>query len=158
MYVGHANQWMWASTHWSASPPALLYVDEPLNLTNHQALAVVLAMTCLSSAFHTPSARGSTIDEQMFLSSGGAIAVWGPNGQGILDGHNHLATGFFAALWDTSTPPARLSELIAAGYAELFSSGICCLSSLRTFVLLSDPLTSLHSLATHRLVLPIARR
>ncbi|MCS7061552.1 MAG: C25 family cysteine peptidase [Anaerolineae bacterium] len=157
-YIGHASQWMWASTHWSATPPALLYIDEPLRLTNQRSPAVVLAMTCLSSAFHTPSVRGSTIDEQLFLAAGGAVAVWGPAGQGVLHGHDQLATGFFAALWGALPRPIRIGELTAAGYAQLFAAGGCCLSSLRTFVLLGDPLTSPRSLTTRRLALTLARR
>lgn len=157
-YIGHASQWMWASTHWSATPPALLYIDEPLRLTNQRSPAIVLSMTCLSSAFHTPSVRGSTIDEQLFLAAGGAVAVWGPAGQGVLHGHDQLATGFFAALWGAPGRSARLGELTAAGYAQLFAGGPCCLSSLRTFALLGDPLTSPRSLAARRLMLPLVRR
>ncbi len=149
-YSGHSNQWQWAVT----GPP--LQADQPDDkqylfglfdtdiLENRERLPMVLAMTCLSSAFQTPAFSGTSLDERLVLRpDGGAIASWGSTGQSVANGHENLQHGFLQAL-GAATTAAELATLTNAGYLELFSNGGCCQDALRTFVLLGDPLTRLN--------------
>jgi hypothetical protein len=148
-YTGHSNQWQWAVT---GSP---LQADQPADqqylfglfdadiLANRDRLPMLLAMTCLSSAFQTPAFSGTSLDERLVLRpDGGVIAGWGSTGQGVAYGHESLQRGFLQALNEPSAV-GELAALTTAGYLELFSTGGCCQDALRTFVLLGDPLTRL---------------
>jgi hypothetical protein len=137
-YTGHSHQWQWALTDATASDTALLTLYDPDELRNAGRPAIVLALTCLSSAFATPAFSGTTLDERLLLAPGGAIAVWGPTGLGVAHGHEALARGFFGALWG-SPPDATLGALTLAGYAALAEAGGS--EALFTYALLGDPLT-----------------
>jgi hypothetical protein len=139
-YIGHGVQYQWAAT----APPAnfLLFVDDPALMQNAPRLPIVLSMTCLTSAFQQPALRGTTIDEALVLSrNGGAIAVWGSTGLGVLFGHDALERGFIRALWSAQPQQPEIGELTLAGYLELFTAGGRGQESLRTFALLGDPRT-----------------
>ncbi len=142
-FFGHSNHWQWALTSLSQQPSYLLGLLEVDNLRNGDKLPVVLAMTCLSSAFHEPAYSGTTIDERLVLHpGGGAVAVWGPTGRGVVYGHTELQRGFYRQLWDSGSPGrAPLGTLARAGYLELFTRGNCCEEALYTFTILGDPLT-----------------
>jgi hypothetical protein len=117
-------------------------------------------MTCLTGAFQQPAVRGTTIDEALVLSrNGGAIAVWGSSGLGVLFGHDALERGFITALWATQPNRPQIGDLTLAGYLELFTAGGRGQESLRTFVLLGDPRTRAQVQATgvEEVFLPIVR-
>ncbi len=140
-YVGHSHHWQWAVTDLASSPPYLLGMYEVDGLGNGGRLPILLEMTCLTSAFQQPAFSGTTIDERFILQrEGGAVAVWGPTGLGLMHGHDALQSGFYAALWQAPPGTALLGTLTTAGYLELFSHG-SDLDTLRTFLLLGDPLT-----------------
>ncbi len=163
-YVGHAHQQQWAVTELSAPENWLLHRNDVAALTNGERLPVVLALTCLSSAFQWPSYVGMTIDEALLLhEKGGAVAVWGPTGLGVSYGHDKLQRGFFRALWspapDTGVERAApLGALTSAGFRELFTGSACCQETLFTYVLLGDPLTPLRVTAGARVMLPLVQR
>jgi hypothetical protein len=162
--------WQWSSNVYQPDPNQpqqllpLISLYDPDTLTNRDRLPVVLSMTCLSSAFQTPAFSGTTLDERMLLNpNGGAVAVWGPTGLGVLYGHDALMRGFFRALHSgaPSGPAARdwraVGSLVHAGYLALYTETACCRDALRTFALLGDPLTPLRA-AERRVFLPLSRR
>lgn len=158
-FIGHSHHWQWASTDLQAEHPYLVGLLDAGKLTNGERLPIVLAMTCLSSAFQTPAYGGTTIDERLVLNrQGGAIAVWGPTGLGVAYGHDRLQHGFSTALWQPGGS-RTLGTLVQAGYLDLFTQGRCCQDAIQTFVLLGDPLTTARVAAgTWELFLPILRR
>ncbi|NCC31174.1 MAG: hypothetical protein EOM24_04010 [Chloroflexia bacterium] len=163
VYTGHSHAWQWAITDPSAEYSWLLGLYDPDQLTNHDRLPVVLAMTCLSSAFATPAMSGTTVDERLVLARGGAIAVWGPAGFGVSYGHNQLHQGFFEALWASPANRATLGTLTLASLRNLATNSSLNTGPLFTYLLLGDPLTPLrleeHGEPPHnRLFLPIVKR
>lgn len=157
-FIGHGYYWNWATTEVSADPPHLLGLYDPDRMRNARRLPVVLAMTCLTSAFHIPAYSGTTIDERLLLHpSGGAVAVWGSTGLGVVYGHDRLQQGFHQALWHAAPTAAPLGMLTQAGYGTLFTEGVCCQESLFSFVLLGDPLTQVRIDATAAGYLPLIR-
>ncbi|WP_129672585.1 C25 family cysteine peptidase [Candidatus Chloroploca sp. Khr17] len=162
VYTGHSHAWQWAITDPSAEYSWLLGLYDPDQLTNHDHLPVVLAMTCLSSAFATPAMSGTSVDERLVLARGGAIAVWGPAGFGVSYGHNQLHQGFFEALWATPANQANLGTLTLASLGNLASSSDLNSGPLFTYLLLGDPLTQvrLHNdeAPRHLLFLPLVNR
>ncbi len=162
MYIGHSHHWQWATTSLEEEKPYLLGMYDVQNeLRNGDALPVVLSMTCLSSSFQYPAYGAAVIDEKFLVNDqGGAVAVWGPTGLGVAWGHSALQRGFYQELWNPTAEPklqGTLGTLVQAGYEELFYNGTCCQSSLRTFVLLGDPLTKLRLTAPDVSFLPLIR-
>jgi hypothetical protein len=158
-YVGHSSQYQWASTDTQKTPPYLLGLYDPDDLTNGARLPIVLAMTCLTSAFQTPNYSRTTLDERWLIKpNGGAIAIWGPTGFGVAHGHDAMQRGFYRALWAAPPQSATLGQLTSAGYLELFTTGSCCQDTLATFALLGDPLTKARVQPAQRLFLPLGRR
>jgi hypothetical protein len=158
-FIGHGSPFQWASTDLQATPPYLLGLYDVDALTNGARQPIVLEMTCLTSAFQTPAFSGTTIDERLVLKpDGGAIAVWGPTGQGVAHGHDWLQQGFYAALWDAPPSGATVGQLVAAGYLELYTSGSCCDDALATYALLGDPLTTARVVRARQVHVPVAGR
>ncbi|HEU5090901.1 MAG TPA: C25 family cysteine peptidase, partial [Roseiflexaceae bacterium] len=157
-YIGHSHQFQWAVTNSaSTSAPALVKMYDADLLANRGRLPVVRTLTCLSAAFQTPAFDGTTIDERMVVVAGrGAVAAWGPSGLGVAHGHDALARGFDRALW-AAGGNAPLGMLVNAGYLELANTSPCCLDSIRTYVLLGDPLTRLHVEPMQRIFLPLVQ-
>lgn len=165
VYTGHASHWEWARTG-PPQPPGeqyLLGLYDPDGLSNGARTPIVLAMTCLTSAFHQPAFSGTTLDERMLLrAEGGAVAVWGPTGLGVAHGHDALLRGFLAGL-AAAPGTATLGELTLAGYEALRDDGLSGAagdtSALRTYALLGDPLTPARVVgAAGRLALPLVQR
>jgi hypothetical protein len=135
-------------------------------LTNASALPVVLQMTCYTSQFVNNYFQ--TLDEALVLKpNGGAIAVWGATGLGVAHGHDALQNGFLKSFWKPAstgetgkaTPgSAPLGELTLMGYNELALNGGCCQDTIRTFLLLGDPLTALRMFVPKGVYLPYVRK
>jgi hypothetical protein len=158
-YVGHSSQYQWAVTDPQKTPPYLLGLYDPDDLTNGARLPIVLAMTCLTSAFQTPNYSRTTLDERWLIKpNGGAVAIWGPTGFGVAHGHDAMQRGFYRALWAAPPQSATLGQLTSAGYLELFTAGTCCQDTLATFALLGDPLTKARVQPAQRVFLPAGRR
>ncbi|HWQ12701.1 MAG TPA: C25 family cysteine peptidase [Roseiflexaceae bacterium] len=158
-YMGHAHQWQWAVTDPAAPDGALLGLYDADALANSGRLPIVLALSCLSSAFQTPAYSGTTIDERLLLApGGGAIAVWGSAGLGVAHGHDALQRGFLRALWADPQRTPTIGELTLAGYREVHATASCCYDLLRTFVLLGDPMTPARVPPPAPVFLPAVRR
>ncbi|MEZ4865468.1 MAG: C25 family cysteine peptidase [Caldilineaceae bacterium] len=146
-YNGHSHHWQWAITDETpgASPNYLLGLYDTDALTNKDRYFITLSMTCLTSQFPKPAFSGTVLDERMILNpQGGAVAVWGPAGLSVAFGHDLLQRGFYKALWTTPPMTAKIGALVTAGYTELLTQGTCCQDTLRTFLLLGDPLMTVH--------------
>ena len=154
-YLGHAHHWQWASTDLNVAPPYLLGLYDADGLTNRGNLPILLEMSCLTGMFQQPAFSGTTIDERLLLhSSGGAAAIWSSTGFGVAYGHDALQRGFYQQFWHPQSSDRRLGALVQAGYLTLFSEGLCCQESLRTFVILGDPLTTPQAAAQSRVWMP----
>ncbi len=178
-YNGHGNYQQLAGTDPGAAYPnnALLNYFDPFYdngptdpyggpiLSNGNKLPIVMQLTCLTSGFQVPGQYfPQSIDERLVLApNGGALAVWGSSGSGVSHGHDYLARGFFNQLWSTQPGEARLGELVQAGYLNLFQGAYaCCGDSIRTYLLLGDPLTkarvSFTWVAPKRIYVPLVNR
>jgi hypothetical protein len=143
-FFGHAHHWQWATTDLSVDPPYLLGLYDGDGLANQGSPFVLLTMSCLTAAFHTPAFSGTTVDERLLMHTpGGAVAVWGSTGLGVAYGHDWLQEGFYRTYWAAGPDgDQRMGTLVQAGYLRLFTQGLCCQESLRTFALLGEPAMS----------------
>jgi hypothetical protein len=159
VYSGHANQWQWAVTDPTAESSALLSLYDADLLQNGARLPIVLAQTCLSSAFQTPAYSGTTIDERLLLHpDGGAIAVWGSAGMSTLYSRHLPGVGFFERLYAADLPPPRLADLVLAGYQRAAAAASCCLDESAAAVVLGDVTMPLRLAPVEQLWLPMVLR
>ena len=141
-YTGHSHAYQWAVTDPRIEPRGLLDLNAVDDLRNGERLPLLLALTCLTSAFHQPSPRGTTLDEALVLHpAGGALATWGSSGLGVSHGHDHLQHGLVTAALTMTRP--TLGQVTEAGVLELAITGQCCTDALRTTLLLGNPATVL---------------
>ena len=157
-YIGHSSQFQWAVTDPSAQPSSLLGLYDGDALANLGRPAIVRELTCLTAAFQTPAFSGTTIDERLLLAPGGAVAIWGSTGLGVLHGHDLLAQGFDQALWQANTPQSKIGLLALAGYVELYTKGNCCQDAIWTYTVLGDPLTGVRVIPAQHSFLPLITR
>ena len=162
-YNGHSHHWQWAITDERPNVEQnwLLGLYDTDTLANKDRYFVNLSMTCLTSQFQKPAFSGTVIDERLFLNpNGGAVAVWGPSGLSVAYGHDILQRGFYKALWNAPPLTARIGALIEAGNVELLTQSACCQDTLKTFLLLGDPLMTVRVYpgAIPQLYLPLAHR
>lgn len=164
VYNGHANHFQFATT--SENPRLwLLYTNDVDVINNTGRPFVQLSMTCYTSQFVKPTVNG-TLDELLFRrKNAGAVAVWGPTGQSVVNGHQLLQEGFMMSLYGNETGSQagsqtgsqtgshRMGVLTEAGYTNLLLSNTSNLDPLMTFVLLGDPLTTAR-ISTRTLFLP----
>jgi len=156
-YTGHSHAYQWAVTDPRVEPRGLLDLNAVDGLQNGERLPLLLALTCLTSAFHQPSPRGTTLDEALVLHpDGGAIATWGSSGLGVAHGHDHLQHGLVTAAMTMTRP--TLGQVTEAGFLELAITGQCCTDALRTTLLLGNPSTVLRVVPMpQRVWLPLAQ-
>ncbi|WP_345724559.1 C25 family cysteine peptidase [Herpetosiphon gulosus] len=141
-YTGHSHAYQWAVTDPVVEPRGLLDLNAVGELQNGERLPLLLALTCLTSVFHQPSPRGTTLDEALVLHpAGGAIATWGSSGLGVAHGHDHLQHGLVTAAM--TRPRPTLGQVTEAGVLQLALHGQCCTDALRTTLLLGNPATVL---------------
>lgn len=166
-YIGHGNFYQWAVTNLDGDPNSstkgpgyLLGLYDPDGLTNGKNLPIMLEMTCLTSSFQAPANVFSTsIDERLVLKpDGGAIATWGSSGEGVVFGHNSLQRGFYTRLWANPGQQPTLGELTQSGYVELLTSEPVAQASMRTFLLLGDPLTRARVIRGNHIFTPLTRK
>jgi hypothetical protein len=97
-------------------------------------------MTCLTGLYHEPG--GTTLDETLLRAAeGGAVAVWGPMGLGVATGHQQLANGFLASVFQHHAGTSGAGTL--SGKLALLASGSSALDLVDAFTLLGDPATHL---------------
>lgn len=97
------------------------------DLHNGSKLPVVFAVNCSSARFDVP-ADPSFVEEQIELPSGGAVAGFGDTRDSPSFPNNHMALGFFDALFPDTvpgfgspTPTRRLGDVLLSGKAYMAS-------------------------------------
>jgi hypothetical protein len=107
---------------WGA--PTLSSANIP-DLTNGSKLPVVFGVNCLSARFDNP-ADPSFIEEQIELPTNGAVAGFGDTRVSPSNPNNHMALGFFDALFPSAapgfgsdTPTRRLGDVLLSGKAYM---------------------------------------
>jgi hypothetical protein len=97
------------------------------DLHNGSKLPVVFAVNCSSARFDVP-ADPSLVEEQIELPSGGAVAGFGDTRDSPSFPNNHMALGFFDALFPSTvpgfgspTPTRRLGDVLLSGKAYMAS-------------------------------------
>lgn len=156
-YNGHSNhQQMAALEDAGGTGGYLYYMYDADSMSNGVKQPIVLQMTCLTSAFQNTTSTGTTLDERLLVeqANGGAIAVWGPAGQGVAHGHDALQRGFYRELWKSAPMSAPIGKLALAGYGELFANSGCCTDALQTFAFMGDPTTRARVYAPESIHLP----
>jgi hypothetical protein len=134
VYSGHSSMHQWAARR-------LFHLDDIAALHNTGRLPVVLEMTCFTGFFHAPG--GTTLDESLLRAAGGgAVAVWGSTGLGVASGHQPLAQGFLASVFQRQD--GTLGAATLSGKLALMASGSSALDLMDTFTLLGDPATRLN--------------
>ena len=134
LYNGHSSVRQWAAER-------LFHRDDVAALHNASQLPVLLEMTCFTGLFHEPG--GTTLDETLLRAAeGGAVAVWGPTGLGVATGHQQLAEGFLASVFQRHEGTIGAGTL--SGKLKLVASGSSALDLVDTFTLLGDPATNLN--------------
>ena len=134
LYSGHSSVRQWAAER-------LFHRDDVAGLRNGGRLPVVLEMTCFTGFFHEPN--GTTLDETLVRAAeGGAVAVWGASGLGVAAGHQQLAGGFMASMYERHEGTLGAGTL--SGRLKLVASGSSALDLVDTFNLLGDPATRLN--------------
>ena len=161
VYNGHSNHWQYAILESPSGDTPLLSIADVGLLSNTNKPFVGLSMTCYTSAFARPANEG-TLDE-LFVrkANGGAVAMWGPAGLTVAHGHDYLQKGFITQLRTSAPASQRLGSLVEAGYTSLLTSPLTgSLDALKTFLVLGDPLTTMHLISggDEPLFLPIVRR
>ena len=115
-------------------------------------------MTCFTGLFHEPG--GTTLDETLLRAAdGGAVAIWGATGLGVATGHQQLAQGFLASVFQPQEGTIGAGTL--AGKLQLVASGSSALDLVDTFTLLGDPATKLNLTLvpwTNEAYLPVIQR
>ena len=151
LYNGHSSVRQWSAER-------LFHRDDVAALHNASQLPVVLEMTCFTGLFHEPG--GTTLDETLLRAAdGGAVAVWGATGLGVATGHQQLAQGFLASVFQRHEGTIGAGTL--SGKLKLVASGSSALDLVDTFTLLGDPATNLNLTLvpwTHQAYLPVIQR
>src|SRR4051812_10780341 len=109
---------------WAA--PSFTSANIP-DLHNGSKLPVVFAVNCSSARFDVP-ADPSFVEEQIELPSGGAVAGFGDTRDSPSFPNNHMALGFFDALFPNTvpgfgspSPTRRLGDVLLSGKAYMAS-------------------------------------
>ncbi len=158
IFSGHSNHWQWGRMDQDESVAGFVTLNDPDAFTNRDELFIALSMTCMTAQFHKPADSGTTLDERLFVTGNGAIAVWGSSGLSVVYGHDALQRGFLQTLYQTPAMTARLGELIEAGYIELLTHNVCCQDAAQTFLLLGDPLTPARVQPHANIRLPVVQK
>jgi Peptidase family C25/Propeptide_C25 len=99
--------------------------DNIPQLSNGSKLPVVFGIDCSSATFDNP-ANPSFVEEQIELPTNGAVAGFGDTRESPSFPNNHMALGFFDALFPgtvgnfgSSTPTRRLGDVLLSGKAYM---------------------------------------
>ncbi len=128
-YAGHGSASIWRGN--------LLTTNSVAQLTNGQALPVVVSMTCLNGMFIDPYA--TSLGEALLLSGqGGAIAVWASSAQTVAGAQAVVDQEFVRQLFQGVGPkgqPLTLGEVITRAKAAVDDGDVR-----RSWILLGDPM------------------
>jgi hypothetical protein len=124
-YLGHG-----ATDIWSGAP--LLSNNDAASLAAKQPQPFVMAMTCLTNYFISPSLK--SLGESLQTASGGAIAVWGSSGQSIPNDQQAAAEKLVTILFPASGAGPTLGEAILQAKASVTDTDVRS-----TWILFGDP-------------------
>lgn len=130
-YIGHAGRREWAfPAIWTQR------TRDDLERLHNGVYPFALAWTCWESYYIDP--QEPALAEAMVAAAGkGAFGVFGPTGLDVATGHDWLARGFYAALFDGEA--RTLGELTLASKLYLFETAPGYERLLDTFMLHGDP-------------------
>lgn len=128
-YFGHG-----ATDIWSGAP--LLANKDAASLDSKQPQPFVMAMTCLTNYFISPSLV--SLGESLETAAGGAIAVWGSSGQSIPNDQQSAAEELARTLYPASGTAPTLGEAILKAKAAVTDTDVRS-----TWILLGDPAMTL---------------
>jgi hypothetical protein len=128
-YAGHGSSSVWRGN--------LLTVDSVAQMTNGQALPMVVSMTCLNGLFNDPYA--TSLGESLLLNGqGGAIAVWASSAQTTPSGQAVMDQEFVRQLFQATSSKGQaltLGEMVMRAKAAVNDVNVR-----RSWILLGDPL------------------
>ncbi len=128
-YAGHGSSSIWRGN--------LLTTDSVSQMTNQQALPMVISMTCLNGLFNDPHA--SSLGETLLLSAqGGAIAVWASSAQTTAGGQAVMNQEFIRQLFQGVGPKGQSLTLGEA--AMRAKAAVGDLDIRKSWILLGDPM------------------
>jgi uncharacterized repeat protein (TIGR01451 family) len=134
-YIGHAGTQIWTGER-------LWQVTDIPSLTPTKRWPIMLPMTCLEGSFHKHD--GPALSEAMVRVAGkGAVASWGPTGEGVVHGHDKLDKGFFDALFFDGVREIGLATY--QGKLRLYASG-SNLDQIDTYHLFGEPALHVNAL------------
>jgi len=150
-YIGHSSQHQWAAEN-------IFHLNDVVNVNNAGRMPVLLELTCRTGSYHLHSLQ--SLDEELLRHPTNAtVAVFGPTGLGISEGHVELAKGFLTEL-QTSTPPL-FGDASVAGKINLATTISPNSDLIDTYVLLGDPYSKFYkttSPVTSLIYLPLIKR
>jgi hypothetical protein len=127
-YAGHGSSSLWRGN--------LLTTDSVGQLTNQQALPMVISMTCLNGLFNDP--RASSLGETLLLSErGGAIAVWASSAQTTAGGQAVMNQEFIRQLFNGTD--AKGQSLTLGEAAARAKAAVGDIDIRKSWILLGDP-------------------
>jgi hypothetical protein len=151
VYSGHSSVHQWAIENF-------LHYDDIASLENGSRLPILVEATCFTSFFQRPDL--STLDEGFLRhNSGGAVAIWGPSGMGLPEGHLKLVEGFIQSVYQNNQ--RNLGQAIQAGRLHLATEASAYSTLIDTQTLLGDPATTImlsSTSATNHMYLPFVER
>jgi Peptidase family C25 len=131
-YAGHGSANVWRGN--------LLTNDSVAQMTNQQALPVVISMTCLNGLFN--DARNNSLGETLLLSErGGAIAVWASSAQTVAGAQELVDQEMVSQLFngtDSQGKPLTIGDAVMRAKAVARNEAV-----IQSWILLGDPLVRL---------------
>jgi hypothetical protein len=151
-YFGHASWHQEAVLETDGYAP-LFHRDHIDQLANKGRWPVVLHMTCFTGYYiHLTS---DTLDESLLRTPDvGAVAVWGPSGNGVVADHRVLNEAFYEGIFDDGH--SELGAATHAGLAGLYARGVAY-DLIDTYHLFGDPAMVLNKAARYT-YLPVVMR
>jgi hypothetical protein len=151
-YFGHSSWHQEAVLETDGYAP-LFHRDDISRLANKGRWPLVLQMTCFTSYYvHLTS---NTLDESLLRTPEvGAVAVWGPSGNGVVADHRVLNEAFYEAVFDSGH--SELGSATHAALAGLYKDGVAY-DLIDTYHLFGDPAMVLNKVGRYT-YLPVVMR
>jgi hypothetical protein len=131
-YAGHGSSSVWRGN--------LLTVDSVAQMTNGQALPMVVSMTCLNGLFNDPYA--TSLGESLLLNGqGGAIAVWASSAQTVAGAQEPVDQEVVRQLFSSTLSKSKaltIGEAVQRAKAVARNEAI-----IQSWILLGDPMITL---------------
>jgi hypothetical protein len=152
-YFGHSSWHQEAVLETDGYAPLFHRNDITRTLDNKGRWPVVLHMTCFTGYYiHLTS---DTLDESLLRTADvGAVAVWGPSGNGVVADHRVLDEAFYESVFDDGH--SELGAATHAALAGLYARGVAY-DLIDTYHLFGDPAMMLNKAARY-IYMPVVMR